>query len=104
MSKKLLLVDDINIAMASIAIDIQTPPNTLTLVLSELIRLSEDGYIVYPSKLSPIICEKLNLSPENYRASMIKLAKLKLITRHESMIFLSPIIKTPFEAITIKQK
>lgn len=100
---KSLIIPDINIAMASIAISIQTPPSTTTLVLSEIIRLSDNGIILHPSQISSEVCTNLKISYENYRAALSKLTKLKLITRDQGILILSPIIKTPFTSITLKQ-
>ena len=104
MLNKTLIVDDISLSLACIAINIQQPPSTIELVFSELIKLSENGVILNPTALSSTICSKLNIAPENYRRAIMKLTKLKLITRDNSILFLNPIVKTPFDVVTIKQK
>lgn len=101
--KKTLHVQNINTTMALLAIGIKSKPSTTTLVLSELLSASDNGIITDPAIVGNSICKTLSIPQENYRASIAKLKKLKLITRNRSYLFISPRIRPPFSDIIIKQ-
>lgn len=101
---KTLHFPDINVTLATLAINVTLPPTTHALVLGEIIRLSQDGVITKHKALSPIICERLQISDSLYRASITKLTKLRLIYRDGSVLILAPIVKTPFSHVTMLQK
>lgn len=100
---KNLKVPDINLILAKLTIEIKSKPTTIQLVLSELIKISENGVIPEISKHSSKITKLLNISPENYRYSISQLNKLGIITKQNNNIFLHPIAKTPFNQITISK-
>lgn len=106
MKKKVRTIEtkNLNILMATLAVGIKTPPSTLTKVLSELISLSDNAQIVKTTPLSSYMVRKLHITPEVYRAAISKLYRLKLIVRSDGVIYLSPIIKTPFNEIKIVKK
>jgi len=101
---KTIQVEDIHLIAALTGINFKQKPSTVALVLAEIIRMSEDGIVLYPTILQKTICEKLNMNRNTYQAVITKLTELKLITRNNSMVLLDPVIKTPFEKIIIQQK
>lgn len=101
--KKTLHVQNINTTLATIAMNIKSKPSTTILVLSELISASDNGIITHPAIVGNSIRKTLSISEENYRASIAKLTKLKLIVRDQSTLFLSVSIRPPFSDIIIKQ-
>lgn len=96
-------VPSLDITLATIAISFKQPPSTTELVLAQLIHYSENSMITQPRKLANTIISNLKIKQNNYRASIAKLYKLNLITKQNETIILSPIIKTPFQTINIKQ-
>lgn len=101
---KTLEVKNIELVLASLAINIKSKPSTTALVLSELIKASDHGIITHPSIAGTQICKILSLTSENYRAAISKLTKLKIIVRDQSCVFLIPSLRPPHTAIVIKQK
>lgn len=101
---KTLEVDNIEFVLATLAISIKAKPSTTTLVLSELIKASDQGVITHPAIAGTNICLALSISPENYRAAIAKLTRLKLIVRDQSCVFLIPSLRPPHTTITIRQK
>lgn len=101
---KTLEVKSIELTLASLAINIKSKPSTTALVMAELIKASDCGVITHPAIAGNNICKTLSLTPENYRAAIAKLTKLKLIVRDQSCVFLLPSLHPPHTSITIKQK
>lgn len=101
---KQIKTKNINLLMASIAVGIKTKPSTIIKVLSEIISLSENAQITKPSALSAHMTRKFIITPEQYRASLHKLYKMKLLIKSNGVIYLSPIVKTPFNEIKISKK
>ncbi len=101
---KTIGVPNINITLASLAISIKTPTKTTVLVLAEVIRLSENGTILYPRMLQTTICETLKINRGSYQKAFEKLQRMNLVSRDQSILILSPLIKTPFKQIILQQK
>lgn len=101
---KTIEVQDLNNILASIAIAIKTKPSTTELVLGQLIHYSENGMITSPAIIGTKVCEDIAITPVNYRAAISKLTKMKLISRDNSVIILSPLVKTPFKQIVLREK
>lgn len=101
---KTIQTKDLEVTLAGVALSIKNEPSTIQLVLAEIIRASEGGTITHPSHLQPSICKHLKITPTNYRRAIAQLTKLRLIARDQSIIVLDPIIRTPFNAVILKQK
>ncbi len=101
---KTLKVPDLELITAIIGIAVKSEASTTQLVLAEIIRASDGGVITQPSQLQPAICKQLGITPVNYRRVIAQLTEMKLITRDQSMILLDPLIRTPFEAVILRQK
>ena len=94
---------DVNILMAIIAIGIRSRPSTMAQVLAKIMAVSENAMVDKPSALSPHITKKLKMSDNNYRATLHKLYKMKLLFKQNGVIYLTPLVKTPFAEIRIKK-
>lgn len=101
---KTIETKNINILMAIIAIGIKTKPTTMAKVLSEIISLSENAQITNVEPLSKYVTKKLGISHEVYRASLHKLYKMKLLVKTGGVLYLAPVIKTPFNEVKIVRK
>lgn len=101
MAIKRIEYENLDLIVASIAVSFKSKPSTNVLVLSELIRLSKHARVNHSYNLAPYISERLKITKESYRAAISKLYKMKLITREGDIIYLSPIVRTPFDEIVI---
>ncbi len=97
---KQILVKDVDLQMASVAVMLKEKKSCTVLVLSEIIKMSRVTNDLSTLNLSSTIPVKLNISSELYRRSIFLLKKLNLIEKVGVTIVLKDLCK-PCDKITV---
>lgn len=100
-----ITVPNINLARAGVTIAIRKNPSSTLIVLSELIRLSENGKVVKASQLHNHFLKQFNIKQSKFNKIVAELIKDEIIVRHKKLntITFCPELQVPTNIIQIKQ-
>lgn len=90
--------EDFLIVLAKTALILNSQPDTLTLVLAELMRLQKDGRILFEYNGLNECHKRLNVNYQTFRTSLRRLEERDLIKREGHAIYLHPMLSGQFDS------
>jgi len=99
-----ITVPNINKVRAGITIAIRKDPSPTLTILTELIRLNENGQVVKANQLHKHFLKKFNIKQSKFNKIIAEMIKDEIIFRNKNTITFCPELQIPSNIIQIKQQ